>query len=146
MLDGLLADAHHLLRIGQANLHFLQHSFMFPATYLSLCSRSALRLDRTGPAVRAPVTVQRPAIIDVRVAPDQRFMGWADVHIVIRVVNKFIIAEATFVFGARAQRLRYISTNPCLVAGKDLPAFVIPSVSHHRQRLEFHRLTGLQRH
>ncbi|MNQ60183.1 hypothetical protein D3C85_744540 [compost metagenome] len=32
------------------------------------------------------------------------------------------------------------------MAGKDLPAFVIPAVSHHRQRFELHRLTGLLGH
>ncbi|MND42847.1 hypothetical protein D3C80_336310 [compost metagenome] len=119
---------------------------MLPATNLSLSGRCALRFYRAGSAVGVPVTVQRLAIIDVRVAPDQHFLGGADVHIFVRVVNKLVIVEAAIEFGARAQRLRHISANSGLVTGKDFPAFEVPSVSHHRQRFEFHRLTGLQRH
>lgn len=46
MLNSPLSNPHHLRCLVQPALHFLQHSFMFPAPYSTICAWRALGFQR----------------------------------------------------------------------------------------------------
>jgi hypothetical protein len=67
-----LSDPHHLRRIAQSVLHFLQYGFMLLSPNSPLLAWCALRFQHASLAIRTPVTVQRQTFFNIGIAPDQR--------------------------------------------------------------------------
>lgn len=79
MLDRTLAAPHHVRRVAQPVLHFLQYGFMIPSPNSPLLARCALRFQHSSLAIRTPVTVQLQAFFNAGKAPDQRLSSRTNV-------------------------------------------------------------------
>jgi hypothetical protein len=151
MLNSPFSDSHHLRRVAQPGLHFLQHGFMLPAPDSPLRARCALRFHGAAPAFRTPVTVQRQAFFNVGIAPDQRLVSRANVFFFCRVIDEGIVIETPVSLGSGGHRLGHISAFGRLlpvVKGrfrpKDIKCLANPEQSTDVEIKFSHGLSGVQ--
>lgn len=112
---------------------------MLPSTDPALITRCAFRLQCARLAVRTPVAMQRLAILDRLVAPDQPLTGWALILVGFRIVDEVVFPETSLGSCARGQRLGHIGRDPSLLAREELLAPEIAPISNHTQLFHAHR-------
>lgn len=104
------------------------------------------RSDRTAGTGRAPVLVDRQAVLDAGKAPDRPLRGRAAILVIGGHVDEVLLVEASFCTAVGGQRLGHQRGNACLRALEDLLALEVAAVSNDGERLGADCLPRLLRH
>jgi hypothetical protein len=102
----------------------------FPSRDPSLGPGHALGFDRTILAGVGPVAPQHLVGFFVCIAIRQPLPGGTTIGVVLRQIDKVLLAEASVRFGARSHRLRQSYRDASFVAGKDLRAVEVAAVGN----------------
>ena len=130
MLDGLETLAHgERVRI-KALLHGIEQVLMLPSWNPPLWPCRALGLERTILTGVGPVTPYPVAIFLAREAIWQLLSSRTAIGVLLRQIDKVLLAEAPIRFGARRLRLGQSYCDAGLVAGEDLYAAEVVAIGN----------------
>src|SRR5262245_4721960 len=118
-----LAPLAHGMRIGiEPLLHSFEYLLVLPARDASLRSCRAVRLERTFRTRCCPVAPQLFSILLVGVPILETLAGWAAIDVLLRQVDKVLLAEPPCRLGSRGHRFRQRHRDASLVAFQNLGA------------------------
>src|ERR1700756_5705938 len=111
-------------------LHGVEQMLVFPSRDPSLGPRRALGFDRTILTGVGPVAPQHLVGLFVFTAIRQPLPGGTTIGVVLRQIDKVLLAEASVRLGARSHWLGQSYRNAGFVAGKDPGAAEVAAVAN----------------
>jgi len=126
-----LTPVTHLLRmLVESALDPLKHMLMLPTRDPALAGRRAFGLESTGQTGRRPIATHPLAYFFARKTIGQPLAGRAEINIVLGDIGKILLAKAALGLGARGHGFGQRDGYACLIAGQNLLAIEVVSISH----------------
>src|SRR5262245_24258234 len=132
MLHRLASRAHGVRIFVEPFLHRLDNLLVLPPRDATLSSRRALSFDWAGMARIGPITPKFLAVLLSSEAIRQFLTRRADINVLLRLIDKILLAEPACRFRAGCHRFRQRHDDAGVVGRLDLLAVTASSVSAPR--------------
>src|SRR5262245_23338966 len=140
MLDRLASRAHGIRIFVEPYLHRLDNFLVLPPRDATLSSRRALSFDWAGMARIGPITAKLLAVLLSRKTVREFLTRRADIDVLLRLIDKILLAEPACRFRAGCHRFRQRHGDAGIVARLDLLAVEVAAVGDGLELVDTERL------
>src|SRR5690242_12708126 len=128
MLDGLASRPHRIWILIEPLLNIFDDGLVLPPRDATLSSRRALSFDRAGMACIGPITAKSLTVLLGRKTVREFLTRWADIDVLLRLIDKILLAEPACRLRAGCHRFRQCHGDARVVARLDLFAVEVAAV------------------